>query len=286
MARDVAADIRLDPRVEAFLADDEEGRPEGNVASKEALLAEGRLRRSPGRLGGRQSVHGPFRYRGGSSPSARAAPPHREGHLATGWRHPCDLQVIRPDNRRRCRGRLYYIHRRRDRIPVRLRRACFRRSRSSSPPTAYGPCRHGPTPQCSRPVLGAGGGALAGRAERLRLPAWDRMTAMPPASVSPGRVIMTAEQQRNLALAAAEAEAGRRARTVGVRAIGLISSEGRSPSNSPSSTGEHRHLHRVHTDRRRLAMSHRSRHRAQLAGLAVVRGSGRLEDSACRHLRR
>ena len=39
MARDIAADIRLDPRVKAFLADDE-GPPEGDVDSRETLLAE------------------------------------------------------------------------------------------------------------------------------------------------------------------------------------------------------------------------------------------------------
>jgi hypothetical protein len=38
MARDIAGDIRLDPRVKAFLADDEEG-PAGAVDSREALLA-------------------------------------------------------------------------------------------------------------------------------------------------------------------------------------------------------------------------------------------------------
>ena len=39
MARDIAGDIRLDPRVKAFLADDE-GEPGGDVDSREALLAE------------------------------------------------------------------------------------------------------------------------------------------------------------------------------------------------------------------------------------------------------
>jgi hypothetical protein len=33
MAHDIAGDIRLDPRIKAFLADDEGG-PEGDVASR------------------------------------------------------------------------------------------------------------------------------------------------------------------------------------------------------------------------------------------------------------
>jgi acetyl esterase len=40
MARDIAGDIRLDPRVKAFLLADEEVEPEGNVDSRETLLAE------------------------------------------------------------------------------------------------------------------------------------------------------------------------------------------------------------------------------------------------------
>ncbi len=39
MALDIQGDIRLDPRVKAFLADDD-GPPEGDVDSREALLAE------------------------------------------------------------------------------------------------------------------------------------------------------------------------------------------------------------------------------------------------------
>jgi hypothetical protein len=39
MARDIAGDIRLDPRIKVFLADDE-AEPEGNVDSRETLLAE------------------------------------------------------------------------------------------------------------------------------------------------------------------------------------------------------------------------------------------------------
>jgi hypothetical protein len=40
MARDIAGDIRLDPRVRAFLLADGDVEPEGDVESREALLAE------------------------------------------------------------------------------------------------------------------------------------------------------------------------------------------------------------------------------------------------------
>jgi hypothetical protein len=39
MARDIAGDVRLDPRVRAFLADDE-FEPQGDVDRRETLLAE------------------------------------------------------------------------------------------------------------------------------------------------------------------------------------------------------------------------------------------------------
>jgi hypothetical protein len=40
MARDIAGDIRLDPRVKAFLLADDDVEPEGDVDSRETLLAE------------------------------------------------------------------------------------------------------------------------------------------------------------------------------------------------------------------------------------------------------
>ena len=86
MARDIAADIRLDPRVKAFLADDEEGAPEGDVDSRETLLAEANSEEA--RRGAEEFRRFMERFdTAGGGALGRPAHPCREGHLGAGRQH-------------------------------------------------------------------------------------------------------------------------------------------------------------------------------------------------------
>jgi acetyl esterase/lipase len=107
MARDIAADIRLDPRVKAFLADDEEGPPEGDVDSRETLLAEANSEET--RAGAEE-----FRRFMDRFDTEEAAPPaglriHTEKVTSQPDGNTINLQVIRPDNDETVPC-VYYIH--------------------------------------------------------------------------------------------------------------------------------------------------------------------------------
>jgi acetyl esterase len=106
MARDIAGDIRLDPRVKAFLADDEFER-QGDVDGRETLLAEAN---SPEARAGAQE----FRQFMEQFDTEEAAPSaglriHTEKVTSQPDRNTIHLQVIRPDNDEALPC-VYYIH--------------------------------------------------------------------------------------------------------------------------------------------------------------------------------
>jgi acetyl esterase/lipase len=106
MARDIAGDIRLDPRVKAFLADDE-GEPGGDVDSREALLAEANSEEA---RAGTES----FRQFMEQFDTEEAAPSaglriHVEKVTSQPDGNTINLQVIRPDNDETLPC-VYYIH--------------------------------------------------------------------------------------------------------------------------------------------------------------------------------
>src|ERR1700677_346098 len=95
MPRDIAADIRLDPRVKAFLADDEM-EPQGDVDSRETLLAESNSEEA--RAGAED-----FRQFMEQFDTEEAAPSaglriHTEKVASQPDGNKINLQVIRPDN--------------------------------------------------------------------------------------------------------------------------------------------------------------------------------------------
>ena len=95
MARDIAGDIRLDPRIKAFLADDE-AEPEGDVDSRETLLAEANSEEA--RAGAEK-----FRQFAEQFDTEEAAPSsglriHAEKVIAQPDGNTINLQVIRPDS--------------------------------------------------------------------------------------------------------------------------------------------------------------------------------------------
>src|ERR1700691_1742834 len=106
MARDIAGDIRLDPRVKAFLADDE-GEAGGDVDSREALLAEANSEEA--RAGTEE-----FRQFMERFDTEEAAPSadlrvHTEKATSQPDGNTINLQVIRPDNDETLPC-VYYIH--------------------------------------------------------------------------------------------------------------------------------------------------------------------------------
>ena len=106
MARDIAGDIRLDPRIKAFLADDE-FEPQGDVDSRETLLAEAN---SPEARAGAQE----FRQFMERFDTEEAAPSaglriHTERVTSQPDGNTIHLQVIRPDTDEALPC-VYYIH--------------------------------------------------------------------------------------------------------------------------------------------------------------------------------
>ena len=106
MVRDIAGDIRLDPRIKAFLANDEGG-PETNVANREALLAEAN---SPKARAGAES----FRKFLEQFDTEEATPGaglriHTEKVVSQPDGNTINLQVIRPDNNQTLPC-VYYLH--------------------------------------------------------------------------------------------------------------------------------------------------------------------------------
>ena len=106
MARDITGDIRLDPRIRAFLADDE-AEPQGNVESREILLAEANSEEA--RAGAEK-----FRQFAEQFDTEEAAPSaglriHAEKVISQPDGNTINLQVIRPDNDETLPC-VYYIH--------------------------------------------------------------------------------------------------------------------------------------------------------------------------------
>jgi acetyl esterase len=106
MARDIAGDIRLDPRIKAFLAD-EEAEPEGDVDSRETLLAE--VNSEEARAGAAE-----FRQFMEQFDTEEAAPSaglriHAEKVISQPDGNTINLQVIRPDTDETLPC-VYYIH--------------------------------------------------------------------------------------------------------------------------------------------------------------------------------
>jgi acetyl esterase/lipase len=106
MARDIAGDIRLDPRVKAFLADDEGG-PGGDVDSREPLLAEANSEEArAGTESFRQFMEQFDTEEAAPSPGLRI---HAEKVISQPDGNTINLQVIRPDNDATLPC-VYYIH--------------------------------------------------------------------------------------------------------------------------------------------------------------------------------
>jgi acetyl esterase/lipase len=106
MARDIAGDVRLDPRVKAFLAG-EDAEQESDVDSREALLAEAN---SAEALAGAESFR-QFMERFDSEEAAPSA--GLRAHLETAVSQPdgntINLRIIRPDTDETLPC-VYYIH--------------------------------------------------------------------------------------------------------------------------------------------------------------------------------
>jgi acetyl esterase len=106
MARDIAGDIRLDPRVKAFLADDE-SEPQGDVDSRETLLAEANSDQA--RAGAEEFRQFLERFDAEEAAPSAGLRVHTEKVISQPDGNTINLQVIRPDND----GTLpcvYYIH--------------------------------------------------------------------------------------------------------------------------------------------------------------------------------
>ena len=106
MVYDIAGDIRLDPRVKAFLIDDEVG-PAGDVDSREALLAEANSEEAQAGAEG-------FRQFMDQFDTEEAAPSaglriHTEKAVSQPDGNTINFQVIRPDNDETLPC-VYYIH--------------------------------------------------------------------------------------------------------------------------------------------------------------------------------
>jgi acetyl esterase len=107
MARDIAGDIWLDPRVRAFLADDEEGPPEGDVASREVLLAEANSEQA--RAGAEEFRRFMERFDTEEAAPSAGLRIHTEKVTSQPDGNTINLQVIRPDNDQTLPC-VYYIH--------------------------------------------------------------------------------------------------------------------------------------------------------------------------------
>jgi acetyl esterase/lipase len=106
MARDIAGDIRLDPRIKAFLADDDAG-PEGDVANRETLLAEANSEEArAGAAGFRQFMEQFDTEEAAPSAGLRI---HAEKVISQPDGNTINLQVIRHDNDETLPC-VYYIH--------------------------------------------------------------------------------------------------------------------------------------------------------------------------------
>jgi acetyl esterase len=107
MAYDVAGDIRLDPRVKAFLAYLGPAEPDGDVDSRETLLAEANSEEARAGAAAFNQLLEQF-------DPEQAAPPaglrtHTEKVISQPDGNTINLQVIRPDNDEALPC-VYYIH--------------------------------------------------------------------------------------------------------------------------------------------------------------------------------
>ena len=106
MAYDIAGDIRLDPRVKAFLADDE-AEPEGDIDSRESLLAEANSEEArAGAEGFRQFMEQFDTEEAAPSAGLRI---HVEKIVSQPDGNTINLRVVRPDNDETLPC-VYYIH--------------------------------------------------------------------------------------------------------------------------------------------------------------------------------
>src|ERR1700722_17973885 len=106
MARDIASDIRLDPRVKAFLADDD-GPPEGDVDSRETLLAEANSDQARARAAEFRRFMERFDTETAAPSAGRRI--HTEKVVSQPDGNTINLQVIRPDHDVTVPC-VYYIH--------------------------------------------------------------------------------------------------------------------------------------------------------------------------------
>src|SRR6202050_2026844 len=106
MARDIAGDVRLDPRVKAFLADDE-GEAGGDVDSREALLAEANSEEA--RAGTEEFRQFMERFDTEEAAPSAGLRVHTEKVTSQPEGNTINLQVIRPDNDQTLPC-VYYIH--------------------------------------------------------------------------------------------------------------------------------------------------------------------------------
>src|ERR1700722_4573680 len=106
MARDIAGDIRLDPRVKAFLADDD-GPLEGDVDSRETLLAEANSEQA--RAGAEEFRRFVERFDTEAAAPSAGLRIHTEKVVSQPDGNTINLQVIRPDNEVTVPC-VYYIH--------------------------------------------------------------------------------------------------------------------------------------------------------------------------------
>ena len=105
MAHDIAGDIRLDPRIKGVPADDEAG-PEGDVDSRETLLAEVNSEEARAGAEGFKQFMEQFDTEE-AAPSALRT--HAEKVVSQPDGNSINLQVIRPDNDETLPC-VYYIH--------------------------------------------------------------------------------------------------------------------------------------------------------------------------------
>jgi acetyl esterase/lipase len=106
MARDIAADIRLDPRVKAFLAHDDSP-PEGDVDSRETLLAEANSEQA--RAGAEEFRRYMERFDTKEAAPSAGLRIHTEKVVSQPDGNTINLQVTRPDNDMTVPC-VYYIH--------------------------------------------------------------------------------------------------------------------------------------------------------------------------------
>jgi acetyl esterase len=105
MGYDIAGDIRLDPRVKAFLIDDELG-PADNVDSREALLAEAAAETSAAAAAAKQFMDQFDTEEAAPSAGLRI---HAEQGISQPDGNTINFLVIRPDNDETLPC-VYYIH--------------------------------------------------------------------------------------------------------------------------------------------------------------------------------